>query len=410
MPTLTVRRGPEPGKSYPINAEVVQIGRGARNDIVIEDNEVSRDHCRLVRAGEHYELLDLDSSNGTFVNGHRVRENWPLRADCLIELGDSITLAYELATARTTSERPSAPAPAQRELFFVVKVANQPNHAIYPLRGDTVDVGRGTANDIIIVEAEMSRSHMRLRRMNLPNAEIGYDIVDLNSTNGTTVNGTEVHDPRPLRVGDVIRVGTTITIQYTDDPETYLSAKGTDLYDAKPDDMKSTQRNLRSRMAGGGVTSYLQPQNDPTHVGTGVGTGIEKEALADQLLVIYDRAHWEAVVAPLLDALLQAQIPAWVEQYLTPGGDDWYAALDQARQECWMLLVVVSAEVFEADHLVKLLRHFHNREKPILLLDYQFVERLPMGANQARHIPYTPGDPQIAFGQVIRAIRQLRGN
>lgn len=409
MPKLIVRRGPEPGKTYPVSAEVVQIGRGTRNDIVIEDNEVSREHCRLVRAGEYYELLDLDSSNGTFVNGHRVRENWPLRSKCLIELGDSITIEYQLTDEVSTTgehdEAESSP-PEQLELFFVVTVASQPNRAIYPLRGDKIDVGRGTANDIIIVEAEMSRNHMRLRRVMQPNGEVTYDLVDLNSTNGTTLNGVDVSDPAVLSPGDVIRVGTTITIQFTDNPESFLAGKATDLYESSnQDDMKTTRRNVTGLAQRSGVTGYLRPQPEPSTV----GTGIEKEALADQILVVYDRSAWETIVAPLVDTLYQADIPAWVEQYLTPGADDWVVAIEQARSECWMMLVVVSPESVESEYIIKTMRHFHNREKPILLLIHQSVDRLPMGASQAPRIEYTPGQPGIAFQQVVRAIKQIRG-
>lgn len=409
MPKLIVRRGPEPGKTFNVSTEVVQVGRGTRNDIVIEDNEVSREHCRLVRAGEYYELLDLDSSNGTFVNGHRVRENWPLRGKCLIELGDSITLEYQLGDETSATgefaEADDAP-PEMMELFFVVTVASQPNRAIYPLRGDKVDVGRGTTNDIIIVEAEMSRNHMRLRRVMTPSGELTYDIVDLNSTNGTTVNGADVSEPHVLSPGDVIRVGTSITIQFTNNPEAFLAGKATDLYEASDqDDMKTTRRNPNTLVQRSGVTGYLQPPPEPSQV----GTGIEKEALADQVLVVYDRGAWESVVAPLVDALYQAEIPTWVEQYLTPGADDWRVAIQQARMECWMLLVVASPIAFESDYVVKTMRHFHNREKPILMLVHQPVERLPMGISQAPRIEFSPGHPDIAFQQIVNAIKQKRG-
>ena len=72
MLCLIMRRGPTPGAIFELDADEVSIGRGVKNHIVIHDNEVSREHCRLVRLLEGYELHDLQSSNGTFVNGQRV--------------------------------------------------------------------------------------------------------------------------------------------------------------------------------------------------------------------------------------------------------------------------------------------------------------------------------------------------
>lgn len=397
MPRLIIRRGPEPGKIFNVVKDSVQIGRGARNEIVIEDNEVSREHCRLVRVDNHFELVDLDSSNGTFVNGQRVRDQWPLRADCLIELGDTITLEYQMSDeASTNNGIADAPKPEPQEVFFVVSVTSQPNRAIYPLRGDIVDVGRGTANDIIIVEAEMSRNHMRLKR-----ADDNYVLIDLNSTNGTTVNGQEVKDPQLLVPGDVIRVGTTITIQYTLNPEAFLGAKPTEQFKTTSDESVTTQRNPLKRL---GVTTFLAPPPETSSV----GTGVEPEALADQIFIVYDRKAWEGVVAPLVDALYQEQLPAWVDQYLTPGGDDWLAAIEQARLECWMLVLIVSPALIELEYVGRVLRHFHNREKPILLFIHEPVERLPVGANQVPQIRYNPGQPKEAFQQAINTIKQMR--
>ena len=53
--------------------DVLTIGRDASNDVVLNDARVSRHHARLERIGTRYQLVDLDSSNGTFVNGERVR-------------------------------------------------------------------------------------------------------------------------------------------------------------------------------------------------------------------------------------------------------------------------------------------------------------------------------------------------
>jgi pSer/pThr/pTyr-binding forkhead associated (FHA) protein len=51
----------------------LSIGRDAKNDIVIDNTYISAFHAEFVRGGDGtYELVDLKSSNGTFVNGKRI--------------------------------------------------------------------------------------------------------------------------------------------------------------------------------------------------------------------------------------------------------------------------------------------------------------------------------------------------
>src|SRR5688572_7380617 len=95
VPRLKMIRGPEPGREFELIGDVITIGRGTRNEIIIRDNEVSKEHCRLVRVLYDYEIHDLESTNGTFVNGKRIDENgWLLSAGNLVELGFSILLEF----------------------------------------------------------------------------------------------------------------------------------------------------------------------------------------------------------------------------------------------------------------------------------------------------------------------------
>jgi pSer/pThr/pTyr-binding forkhead associated (FHA) protein len=51
---------------------VKTIGRAARADFIVDAPLVSRVHCRLTAGADALEVKDLDSTNGTFVNGERV--------------------------------------------------------------------------------------------------------------------------------------------------------------------------------------------------------------------------------------------------------------------------------------------------------------------------------------------------
>ena len=71
MPTVVVKTGPEAGRRVELDLEVA-IGRQDA-DLVLEDPEVSRRHAVLRRSGASVVVEDLDSTNGTFVNGERIR-------------------------------------------------------------------------------------------------------------------------------------------------------------------------------------------------------------------------------------------------------------------------------------------------------------------------------------------------
>ena len=83
---MVMKTGPAPGKIFPLQKTEIAIGREAGSDVYINDVEVSRQHARLVSQFGDYNLEDLDSTNGTFVNGQRISAERPLE----IRTGDDI--------------------------------------------------------------------------------------------------------------------------------------------------------------------------------------------------------------------------------------------------------------------------------------------------------------------------------
>jgi hypothetical protein len=96
---LIVRRGPQPNQIYDLNKGIITLGRDITNDIVINDPEVSRHHCRLTQGGGSFTIEDLGSTNGTFINGQRLTGARPLSHGDMVGLGETVTLAYESAAA-----------------------------------------------------------------------------------------------------------------------------------------------------------------------------------------------------------------------------------------------------------------------------------------------------------------------
>lgn len=69
MAKIYILNGPEQGKSFEIDRDVITVGRGRENDIQILDKTVSRRHLEIIRRGQKYFARDLKSLNGTFFNG-----------------------------------------------------------------------------------------------------------------------------------------------------------------------------------------------------------------------------------------------------------------------------------------------------------------------------------------------------
>ncbi len=100
-PRLLVLSGPLKDSIIPLSEGEVTIGREASNGIAIVDPSVSRKHCLLSSQGGSYLVRDLDSRNGTLVNGAAVEEHWLQHGD-EIAAGDSSFLFLLDAEDRTT--------------------------------------------------------------------------------------------------------------------------------------------------------------------------------------------------------------------------------------------------------------------------------------------------------------------
>jgi pSer/pThr/pTyr-binding forkhead associated (FHA) protein len=77
--------GAEPAVTFRLlPGNIKTIGRAVGVDFIVDANLVSRVHCRLTAGASEIEVLDLDSTNGTFVNG------LPVAKRALVKAGDRI--------------------------------------------------------------------------------------------------------------------------------------------------------------------------------------------------------------------------------------------------------------------------------------------------------------------------------
>ena len=74
MPSLFVIRGNDQGARFELDEPIIRLGRDKSCSLHVHDTEVSRQHAEFRRTHRDYTVSDLNSSNGTFVNGVRVQQ------------------------------------------------------------------------------------------------------------------------------------------------------------------------------------------------------------------------------------------------------------------------------------------------------------------------------------------------
>ena len=136
-------------ESHSFERDVVTIGASDENDLVLADETVSRQHCRIFQEGQSYLVRDLGSTNGTFVNRVRVREAY-LEPGCTLSLGTS-ELRFVAATEKlriVPSDKPRfgdliGRHLKMRELYAILeKIA--PTDATVVIEGET-----GTGKEVV---------------------------------------------------------------------------------------------------------------------------------------------------------------------------------------------------------------------------------------------------------------------
>jgi hypothetical protein len=88
MGLLWVKEGPRRGKYYPIKHGTV-IGR-KEGSLILDDPKVSSRHAKFTIEDEDFVIWDLGTSNGTMVNGRKIREATSLVENDLIKIGESV--------------------------------------------------------------------------------------------------------------------------------------------------------------------------------------------------------------------------------------------------------------------------------------------------------------------------------
>ncbi|MEI7813133.1 MAG: FHA domain-containing protein, partial [Ignavibacteria bacterium] len=176
---------------YNPQTRIIKAGRSDGNDIIIPNRNVSSYHAQFKIENGTITLEDLNSTNGTFVNGKKIllskvnsndvigfsnnyKFNWN-------EITKYIPSGTESGQTEDSPEKPAAPEHLSGKVLLYI--------------------GRTPENDIVIDNIKVSRKHARLEK-----TEGEWHIEDLSSSNGTFVNGKKTIRGEIL-LSDIITVG-----------------------------------------------------------------------------------------------------------------------------------------------------------------------------------------------------------
>jgi len=181
---------------FPVTGNTIRIGRKEGIEVQIKGNGISRVHAQIHRCPEGWELIDLKSTNGTYVNRKMVSSKILVHSD-FIQIGDA-ELLFETDPSSSTPN-PSRHYPND-EAFYLIGLTDTLDGQTFPLEKETITIGRLSENDIVIGSKSISGYHAEIK------LDHGvYFLIDLNSTNGTYLNGSKV-DQQEIRAGDIIRI------------------------------------------------------------------------------------------------------------------------------------------------------------------------------------------------------------
>ncbi len=172
---------------------VTTIGRGIDATLQFsESSGISRQHIQLSAiAGEVY-LQDLDSRNGTYVNGHAVHGRCPLETGDILRIGELVLEIDQIV-------------PHEQGLSLSFKqIDDEQVIQTHDLVLPQITIGRSSMATIQLNDPtrKLSRLHAQLDA-----ADGNLHITDLGSSNGTYLDGRRIHRRTRLRIGSLLRLG-----------------------------------------------------------------------------------------------------------------------------------------------------------------------------------------------------------
>ncbi len=232
------------GQTFSFNKQCITIGREYRNDLVMDANDatVSRNHAKITYINGYWSIENLSSNNTLTVNQQYVSPQQQVRLNHqdTISLGPKNTLLFLINVAyqygqsspqpqatNTHTVRASDPSTSSKLSVPTLEISTNTGQKKYPsvpLTKSVINIGRDSANDVVIDESIISGFHLQIIHENnqlvLLHPAPGYP----KTTNGLLHKGRHYKGDEKFRHvltrGDVFRIGnefgTLVTLTYND--------------------------------------------------------------------------------------------------------------------------------------------------------------------------------------------------
>ncbi|WP_019674072.1 FHA domain-containing protein [Psychrobacter lutiphocae] len=180
-------------------SDELSVGRSTDNDVVIDSEQVADQHAKFsIKDGQLY-VTDLGSDSGTFV--HSVQA--PANEAVAVNTGDVVCFGKLRVLATQQDAAPAATTGADEATAWQLVAITEALGDLTLSVANTLTVGRGTDNDIVLGSKQVSRNHAKLEVL----ADGNLTVTDLGSSNGTFVNSTQLvaEQAETLVEGDVVK-------------------------------------------------------------------------------------------------------------------------------------------------------------------------------------------------------------
>ncbi len=160
MSSIHIIQGFDQGERLEISSKVVRIGRDSNNDLKLHDSEVSRFHAELQPEGDGFKVVDLGSSNGTFLNGDRITSATVSSGD-RVQLGKTHLVIKNHGTGDASDHSGVVQFDDNTDVESLIceSVAPQFNGGVMPVRSSLVAAG---VDGLAKSDADSLRSHLQL--------------------------------------------------------------------------------------------------------------------------------------------------------------------------------------------------------------------------------------------------------
>lgn len=221
---IVIVEGATETKEYPLEGKVIfEVGQEPGVDISLDDPDVVPVHLKIYQENDEFHAFDL-SGRGFLVNGRRNLKH-SLRSGDLIAIGNhALRFEDEEAPGAGREVGTSTEHGEDENLQLMSRAdgvtrpqSNEPRAELQVIKGNDAGkvfsliekpmsvMGRGIATDITVWDIRASRIHCRI-----DGRDERYVISDMNSSNGTYVNGIKLKKPHTLKAGDTIKIGSSV--------------------------------------------------------------------------------------------------------------------------------------------------------------------------------------------------------